>query len=59
MTLRGEGFPKICGHCDESYWEEMTYGEDAFCGKYDMLCEKAIKECELIGINKCSNCPRQ
>jgi hypothetical protein len=58
MTLRGEGVPKVCSHCDESYWEEMCYGEDAFCGKYKMLCVGALKECELISINKCCDCSR-
>jgi len=58
MTIHGDVVPKICSECRESYWEEMCYGEGAFCGKYDKLCSDALKECDLICINKCSNCPR-
>ena len=50
MTIRGWGVPKVCANCNESYWEEMTYGEDAYCGKYNMLCTSALAECELICI---------
>jgi len=56
--IEGEGVPKICTECAHSYWEEMCYGEDAFCGKYNLLCVSAIKECELISLNKCNDCPR-
>lgn len=53
MTLSGEGFPKVCGDCENSYWEESYSGEDAYCGKYEKFCDSAIRECELI----CLRCP--
>jgi hypothetical protein len=56
--ITGGGVPKICVECTQSYWEDMCYGEDAFCGKYNMLCIEALKECDLISLNKCEDCPR-
>jgi hypothetical protein len=57
--IEGDDVPKICKGCSESYWEEMTTGyEAAYCGKYDLLCEDAIKKCERISCNVCKGCPR-
>ena len=58
MTLSGDGVPKICAICPESYWEEMTYDECAFCGKYIKSCDDALKECDIIIMIKCQDCPR-
>jgi len=52
MTIRSNGddgnYPRVCGDCRESYWEEMMYGEDAYCAKYKALCTSAIRDCDLI-----------
>jgi hypothetical protein len=56
--ITGEDVPKLCAECGDSYWEDMTCGEMPFCGKYDKLCEEAIKQCDKIMCCKCSECPR-
>jgi hypothetical protein len=58
MTINGDGVPKTCAKCPDSYWEEMMYGEDAYCGKYNKLCTDALKQCDEICCFKCSECPR-
>ena len=58
MTISGDDVPKICADCPDSYWEEMMYGEDAYCGKYNKLCMDALKQCEKISLSKCSECMR-
>lgn len=59
MAIEGEGFPKICGSCIESHWEEMAMGfEDAWCGKYDLPCYEAVKKCDRIPCLTCIKCPR-
>lgn len=53
--IAGDDVPPICSKCRNSYWEEMTYGEDAYCGKYDMICERALRNCELISLKDGDN----
>lgn len=49
MVVFGEGAPKICEVCPNSYWEETCSGyEEAYCGKYEMFCDSALKSCEMI-----------
>lgn len=56
--ITGEGVPKLCADCRESRWEDMMWGEAPWCGKYDSMCEDALKICEKIPCCKCSECPR-
>lgn len=58
MTISGDDVPKLCADCQHSYWEEMMYGDGAYCGKYNKLCDDALKECDRIMFFKCSDCPR-
>lgn len=46
--INGDDVPKVCADCKNSYWEEMCYGEDAFCGEYNAPCVKALSECKYI-----------
>jgi len=53
MVVFGEGAPKICEVCPNSYWEETCSGyEEAYCGKYEMFCDAALKSCEMITLKQ-------
>jgi len=46
MVICGdEDISPFCKRCGSSYYEEMTYGEDAYCSEHDCLCSFGIAEC--------------